>query len=49
MRQATVFIYKLMSRASYEAKETPVNVIPAQAGLQGLRPIDWVPACAGMT
>ena len=38
-----------MLRASYKAKETPVKVIPAQAGTQGLRTIDWIPACAGMT
>ncbi len=38
-----------MLRTSYETKETPVKVIPAQAGIQGLRAIDWIPACAGMT
>ena len=38
-----------MLRVSYEAKETPAKVIPAQAGIQGLCAIGWIPACAGMT
>jgi hypothetical protein len=31
--------------------KTKVNVIPAQAGIQGYVPASsfWIPACAGMT
>ncbi len=38
-----------MLRSSYEAKETPVKVIPTQVGIQSIAHRPWIPACAGMT